>query len=388
MKRILFVWDAAGFGGHDISALVALEELAGLPDFKVGALHTGRNPRLRDELHRLAARTGRLEVVEVPAGPAFSESFDGLFRGPRTRALQTALVDWKPDWTVHVQGFITLGLCALGACRAAGIPAVSYLPMAQRVWMLRPALVSLAQDFVNRRWYAVPDAFITTSARMKEMLVQAHGVSPARVAVVEYGPVVPVAASVDRAAARAALGLPEPARILGVLGRVEFRQKQQDFLIRAVARHRTDLAGMVFAIVGDGLDLAAARGLAEKCGVADQVRFLPWQTDMAGLYAALDAVLIPSRFEGVPLVMLEAMARRIPVLGSAVDGLADFLPPECLFPSGDDRAMVARIRALPGSPGPEVLEQLARLVVERLNARNFAEGFAREIQRLAAGGRP
>ena len=94
MKRILFVWDAAGFGGHDISALVALEELAGLPDFKVGALHTGRNPRLRDELHRLAARTGRLEVVEVPAGPAFSESLDGLFRGPRTRALQTALVDW------------------------------------------------------------------------------------------------------------------------------------------------------------------------------------------------------------------------------------------------------------------------------------------------------
>ena len=34
MKRILFVWDAAGFGGHDISALVALEKLAGLPEFK------------------------------------------------------------------------------------------------------------------------------------------------------------------------------------------------------------------------------------------------------------------------------------------------------------------------------------------------------------------
>lgn len=385
MKRILFVWDAAAFGGHDVSALVALEHLTGLPEFHVGALHTGRNPRLRDELQRLAARTGRLEVLEIPAVPAFSESLDGLFRGPRTRALQTTLVSWKPDWTVQVQGFITLGLCALGACRAAGLPAVSYLPMAHRVWTLRPAPVSLAQDLVNRRWYAAPDAFITTSARMKEMLVQVHGVSPERVAVVEYGPAVPAAAPADRAAARAALGLPEKARILGVLGRVEFRQKRQDFLIRSLARHRADLAGLVFVIVGDGPDLAAARALAEKTGVADQVRFLPWQTDMAGLYAALDAVLIPSRFEGVPLVMLEAMARRIPVLGSAVDGLADFLPKECLFPSGDAAAMVARIRALPGTPVPDVLEQLANVVETRMNARVFSSGFAREIRRLANG---
>jgi glycosyltransferase involved in cell wall biosynthesis len=385
MKRVLFLWDAEAFGGHDVTALVALERLAAIPDLTVGALHTGRNVRLTEELERISKTTGRLEVVCVKALPCISESLDGLLRGPRTRSLAEAIDLWKPDWAVNVQGFITLGLCALGACRALRIPVVSYVPMAHRVWTLRPSPVSLLQDLLNRFWYSVPAAFITTSDRMKGKLVRERGVPESRVAVAEYGPDISRPPSGDRAAARKAFGFTE-GRIIGVMGRVEFGQKRQDFLIQAVARQREALAGYRFVIVGDGPDLPTAMRLVEKLGVGDRVQFMAWQKDPFALYPALDAVLIPSRYEGVPLVMLEAMFHRIPVLASDVDGMADVLPIECRFRSGDAAEMVQKLIALPGQATPEVLDRLANLITNRFNAKIFAERFAQEIVRLTKAG--
>ena len=386
--RILFAWDAAAFGGHDVTALVALERLAGIPGLAVGALHTGRNDRLADALDRLARKTGRIEIVRAEAQACVSESIDGLLRGPRTRSLEEAIVRWRPDWVVDVQGFVTLGLCVLGACRAARIPAVSYLPMTHRIWTLRPSPVSWLQDAVNRFWYSVPRAFIVTSDRMKQKLVREHGVPAERVAVAEYGPDLADLSPANRNAAREKFGFSaEP--VVGTIGRVEFRQKGQDFLIRAVARHREELSGYRFAIAGDGPDLPAAKNLIARFGVESMIQCLPWQEDPADLYSALDVLLIPSRYEGMPLVMLEAMARRLPVLASNVDGMADVLPPECLFRSGDAQDLVERLRAIRDRATPETLERLAGLVETRFNAQTFADRFAGEILRLSeSGGAP
>jgi glycosyltransferase involved in cell wall biosynthesis len=216
---------------------------------------------------------------------------------------------------------------------------------------------------------------------MKEKLVREHGVPEERVAVVEYGPDVSRPPAGDRAGAREKFGFAE-GRIVGVIGRVEFGQKRQDFLIRAVARHRDALAGYGFVIVGDGPDLLAAKYLAEKLEVSDRIRFIAWQKEPFALYPALDALLIPSRYEGVPLVMLEAMFHRIPVLASAVDGMADFLPPECLFRSGNAADMVEKLIVLPMQVTPELLGRLANLITSRLNSKMFADRFAQEIVRL------
>jgi glycosyltransferase involved in cell wall biosynthesis len=382
MKRILFLWDAEAFGGHDVSALVALERLAAMPELHVGALHTGRNVRLVETLARIASPSGRLDVVKTAAAPCVSESLDGLLHGPRSRSIGRAVYEWQPDLAVNVQGFITLGLCALGACRALGIPLISFLPMAHRVRILRPSPISLLQDTFNRWSYAVPTAFITTSERVKMQLVQLHGVPATRVAVAEYGPDVLVALAGDRATDRTRFGFHNNARVVGLIGRVEFSQKRQDFLIRAIARYRTVLNGFQFAIVGDGPDLPVAQQLAARHRIGDRLLFLPWQQDMSRLYPALDAVLIPSRYEGVPLVMLEAMARRIPVIASNVDGMADVLPPECLFAPNDAIGMITRLRALPEQPGAAVLDSLAHQIATRFNTAVFCTRFAEALTRL------
>lgn len=381
MKRILFLWDAEAFGGHDVSALVALERLTGNSQWCIGVLHTGRNARLTEALEAMARKMGRLDVVCAKAASTASESIDGLIRGPRTRSLQKAVEGWQPDWAVQVQGFITLGLCALAACRAQHVPSVSFVPMTHRVWTLQRSLISIAQDGVNRYWYSVPAAFITTSNRMKEKLVREQKISAERVAVVEYGPALPIPPAMDRTSARAAGGLLRKT-VVGVIGRVEFNQKRQDFLIRSVVQNRELLADFQFVIVGDGPDLPAAKRMAADLRAGDQIQFMPWQKHMSQLYSVLDVVLIPSRYEGVPLVMLEAMARRIPVLASNVDGMADFLPEACLFKMGDSNAMTEKLLALPESPGRAVLDRLASVVETRLNETSFAARFEEVLARL------
>lgn len=381
VTRILFVWDAEAFGGHDQTALKAIERLVDKPDLLIGVLHTGRNESLVNELNQLSLRYSRLEVISVVAPTTPSESFDGLFHWRRTRAIEEYIHRWQPHFVVNIQGFITLGLCVLAACRSLSVPVVSYIPMTQRIWTIRPSLISLLQDVMNRFWYSVPSAYITISRRMKDTLVNIHGVSADKVVIVECGPDVSKIPSGDREYARAALGWIGK-RYVGIVGRVEFLQKRQDFLIRTVAAYRPMLAGYNFVIIGDGPDHDSAVNLVKHFGVGDLVQFLGWQKDMSGIYPALDVLLIPSRYEGVPLVMMEAMLRRVPILASNVDGMCDLLPDECLFREGDSMDLVKSLLALPGRLTPVILDRLASYIVNNRNEKMFCESFSNEIVRL------
>ncbi len=95
----------------------------------------------------------------------------------------------------------------------------------------------------------------------------------------------------DRAASRAALGLPAEAPIIGVAARLE-RVKGVDLAIAALALLP---APAMLAIAGAGGEEAALRAQAASLGVADRVRFLGLVGDTARFYPALDLLCVPSR---------------------------------------------------------------------------------------------
>jgi glycosyltransferase involved in cell wall biosynthesis len=78
-------------------------------------------------------------------------------------------------------------------------------------------------------------------------------------------------------------------------------------------------------VVGTGPDEALCRRLAADRGLSDQVRFLGWQTRTAleDLLAASDLLALPSAIEGLPYVLLEAMASRLPVVAGRVYGVPE-----------------------------------------------------------------
>ena len=126
---------------------------------------------------------------------------------------------------------------------------------------------------------------------------------------------------------------------MGVIGRILFKHKGQDVFIQALTAARSEIGQYKAFIVGDGPDKQSLVSTVNAAGLGGAVHFLPWSDDLSMLYCALDVVVIPSRFEGVPLVMLEAMHYELPVVASSVDGMSEFLPRDWLCVPGDGMAL-------------------------------------------------
>ncbi len=81
-------------------------------------------------------------------------------------------------------------------------------------------------------------------------------------------------------------------------------------------------------LAGDGAEQAALLSLAAAMGVSERVRFLGHRDDVPGLMRAADLLLLPSRWEGMPYVVLEAAAAGLPIVATPVDGAREFLAGE------------------------------------------------------------
>ncbi|MER6913696.1 glycosyltransferase family 4 protein [Streptomyces sp. NPDC000594] len=152
----------------------------------------------------------------------------------------------------------------------------------------------------------------------------------------------------DRGTARAALpllpGIPAGTPLVVCVGRL-CRQKGQDVLLDAWPRVRGDIPGATLLLVGDGPDgprlaRSAPPGVILAGAVTDTVPFL----------RAADLVVLPSRWEGMALAPLEAMACARPVVVTDVSGARESLPPghaaHSLVPPDDPRALAAAVVAL------------------------------------------
>ncbi|MEU7738128.1 glycosyltransferase [Streptomyces griseus] len=154
----------------------------------------------------------------------------------------------------------------------------------------------------------------------------------------------------DRAEARASLPLPRgadaDAPLVVCVGRLT-RQKGQDVLLRAW--RRMPVAGARLVLVGDGPD---REGL--EASAPPGVQFTGAREDVRPWIRAADVLVLPSRWEGMALAPLEAMACGRPVVLTDVNGARESLPPgheeHCLVPPEDPEALAEALTALLADP--------------------------------------
>ena len=167
----------------------------------------------------------------------------------------------------------------------------------------------------------------------------------------------------ERQTLRARHNLP-PGFLLGVVGRVQLRQKGQDAALRITAQLLRDDLPVHLVVIGDGPDLPATKRLAERMGINSRVTFLGWRQDAGDLIPLLDAVLLPSHFEGLPQTALQAASAGIPVVAYAVDGLTELLPPQFLVPHGDEAGFTRALREVIHGSRVWPKEEMRRRAVE------------------------
>ena len=103
--------------------------------------------------------------------------------------------------------------------------------------------------------------------------------------------------------------------VIGHVGRFMY-QKNHPFLLEAFAKAHERNPGLALLLIGDGPLRQAMEDKAACLGIADSVRFLGLRNDVAGLYNAMDLFLLPSHYEGLPVVGVEAQANGLPCLVS------------------------------------------------------------------------
>lgn len=165
----------------------------------------------------------------------------------------------------------------------------------------------------------------------------------------------PDAAARERVRAR--LGLGPDDLLFGQIGRFT-PQKNHAFLLELFAEiaHRSPRAALV--LLGNGPLLEETRQRAAALGLGGRVHFAGVQRDTRAYYSAMDAFLLPSLFEGLPVVLVEAQAAGLPCFVSdTVDPSAAFCSGVRFLPLGSAKAWADAALAAPLARNPDALAQ-------------------------------
>jgi glycosyltransferase involved in cell wall biosynthesis len=230
----------------------------------------------------------------------------------RERAMLRDLLDRAAPDVLHSHGYHT-DVVDGGVARRAGIATVSTAhgftggPWRNRVY---EAIARVAL----RRF----DAVVAVSRPLAEDL-QRSGVARDRIHMVPNA-WSRIATPLGRAEARHVLGL-DPSRFtVGWVGRMT-HEKGLDVFVDAMAA-LTDLP-LAACAVGEGPERAAQEARGLRAGLGDRIRWTGLVREAGRYFRAFDLLVLSSRTEGVPMVLLEAAAEGVPVVATAVGGIPD-----------------------------------------------------------------
>jgi glycosyltransferase involved in cell wall biosynthesis len=138
---------------------------------------------------------------------------------------------------------------------------------------------------------------------------------------------------------RAELGL-EHRFIIGHIGRFDLHQKNQLFLLEAFAAAKRERSELALVLVGDGADRAQIEATIARLGLERDVVLTGFREDIPALLSAFDLFALPSRFEGLGIVLIEAQASGLGCLASSVVP-RDTLISDCVYLPLNDSALWA-----------------------------------------------
>jgi glycosyltransferase involved in cell wall biosynthesis len=215
------------------------------------------------------------------------------------------------------------------AARLLGVPLVVYTPLLNTATSMGFRTGKIRDWLVRNAYANLPDAWITITPQQAQSFAAWADVRR---------PILTLSNTVSESIERATLNrtVPDagPLRVV-VLGRIEAHQKGLDLLVNYLCDTPALVGQVRVTLVGEGSFREEIEARLRSSAVLRELLELQSWSDTLETFQRHDVVLIPSRFEGVPLVMLEAMAVGVPVVASDMPGTRPYLGGDCLFPVGD-----------------------------------------------------
>lgn len=309
MIRICYVVDAPFLGGAELYISRLIAALDGRR-FSASVLmrRDAHDTRLIEWAHALGERGTHVQTVPMRLPWAPLDAWR-IYRALDTLAPHIVHVNVPGPYDGQ------FGL-VLPIARATGARTVvtEHLPMVPRLWK---------RALIKRMGYRSLDVAITMTDSNAAYLVGRQGVPASKVRVVPNG--IPRAfGTIENARQRRwELGLRDSQVLIAYVGNI-IPHKGLRRLIEAMSQARSR-ASLHLVVAGTGSDEAACRQLAADRGLAAQVTFCGWLSteETEAMLSASDVAALPSQWEGLPYVVLEAMACARPVIAGRVFGIPE-----------------------------------------------------------------
>lgn len=332
--RALHVINGLFFGGGHRSTMLLMK---GLEEGK----------RIETRLCTLGEHRGS----PLEARRSWVVEYDGRYNRPHVllsaaRRLRGVIEAYDPD-IVHTHG-LDADLIGLIAARRRGARHVSHLRITPPINRRESWRAAVRRRLVRYLTARQETWFIAVSEAVRQQMAAYYGLPLNRIVTVRNG-VDPDEFSVGAARSRKGGGEGPPGPlIVGAATRLG-PMKGLEYLIDAVGRLKTEGFEFQLWIAGSGSDAEALERRVEALGLGEEVRFLGAVCDMPAFYRQLDLFVLPSLSEGLPLVVLEAMAMRLPVVATRIGGTPEAVEDGVeglLVPSADAEALSAAIARL------------------------------------------
>ncbi len=225
---------------------------------------------------------------------------------------------------------------------------------------------------------------IAVAGACRDFLIQHESIPPEKITLVpnaidlrRFSP-----GNADRAESRNKFGLPIDAKVIAGVGRLN-PQKNFSLFLDIAAALAPRFPELRFLLAGEGPEESMLREKARTLGLADRIVFAGYVADTRQVYAAADILLMPSRFEGLPMTLLEAMAMGLPVVASKLDGIAEVIEDGregFLIESNDTHGFVERTASLLENPAKS--SEVAANARAKIEARFSVERMTSAVEAI------
>ncbi len=198
------------------------------------------------------------------------------------------------------------------------------------------------------------DKFIAVSREIESFLANRGRISPDKLKLIYNGVSFPTLENASSAlrVSKKELGIPKDGQVIGTVGRISFA-KGQDILIEAFRSLAPEFPKLHCVIVGEGELRHNIETLITKHEIQDRVHLTGFKEDVLSWYRSMDIIVFPSRFEGLPLSVIEAAYASKPIVATNIGGIKEIIQNEVsglLVPPVDPLALAKAIRKLLENP--------------------------------------
>ncbi len=236
------------------------------------------------------------------------------------------------------------------------------------------------------------DAVICVSEAVRRYRVEEAGFDPKKLHLIENGiDLDRFQKTAPREEMERRLGLPPGRRWAVIVGRL-VPLKGHRFLIEALSLLAKDFPDLGLLIAGAGEEEAALRAETEALGLSDRVVFLGLRRDIPDLLGLSELLVLPSSREGLPIVLLEALAASLPVVVTPVGGIPEVVEDgkTGFFVTQEPASIASALRRILESPESSraMGANARRLIEERYDIRSVARRYENLYRSLLAKRRP